>query len=50
MRSNVCKNDNEHRRTPQKLKVAGYKDDKFTQKVGDGRIYQCLLNPEKYTL
>ncbi|MEZ4794834.1 MAG: LysM peptidoglycan-binding domain-containing protein [Flavobacteriaceae bacterium] len=32
-----------------KLKVTGYKDDKFTQKVGDGE-FTTLLNPEKYTL
>lgn len=32
-----------------KLKVTGYKDDKFTKKVGDGE-FNTLLNPEKYTL
>lgn len=31
-----------------KLKVIGYKDDKFTEKVGDGE-FTTLLNPEKYT-
>ncbi|MEM7186311.1 MAG: LysM peptidoglycan-binding domain-containing protein [Bacteroidota bacterium] len=31
-----------------KLKVTGYKDDKFTDKVGDGE-FSTLLNPEKYT-
>lgn len=31
-----------------KLKVTGYKDDKFTDKVGDGE-FATLLNPEKYT-
>ncbi|MEM7084585.1 MAG: LysM peptidoglycan-binding domain-containing protein [Bacteroidota bacterium] len=30
-----------------KLKVTGYKDDKFSQKVGDGE-FSTLLNPEKY--
>ena len=32
-----------------KLKVTGYKDDKFSKKVGDGE-FDTLLNPEKYTL
>lgn len=32
-----------------KLKVTGYKDDKFSKKVGDGE-FSTLLNPEKYTL
>jgi nucleoid-associated protein YgaU len=31
-----------------KLKVTGYKDDKFTKEVGDG-IFTTLLNPENYT-
>ena len=31
-----------------KLKVTGYKDERFTQKVGDGE-FSTLLNPEKYT-
>ncbi|MEZ4778639.1 MAG: LysM peptidoglycan-binding domain-containing protein [Flavobacteriaceae bacterium] len=31
-----------------KLKVTGYKDEKFTEKVGDGE-FSTLLNPEKYT-
>jgi hypothetical protein len=30
-----------------KLKVTGYKDDKFSKKVGDGE-FSTLLNPEKY--
>ena len=29
-----------------KLKVTGYKDDKFSKKVGDGE-FSTLLNPEK---
>jgi len=32
-----------------KLKVTGYKDDKFSKKIGDGE-FSTLLNPEKYTL
>jgi len=31
-----------------KLKLVGYKDDKFTEKIGDGE-FTTLLNPEKYT-
>jgi len=31
-----------------KLKVTGYKDDRFSKKVGDGE-FTTLLNPEKYT-
>ena len=31
-----------------KLKVTGYRDDKFKEKVGDGE-FSTLLNPEKYT-
>jgi LysM repeat protein len=31
-----------------KLKVVGYSDDKFTEKIGDGE-FTTLLNPEKYT-
>ena len=31
-----------------KLKVTGYKDDKFSKKVSDGE-FNTLLNPEKYT-
>ncbi|MAM29897.1 MAG: hypothetical protein CMC13_12820 [Flavobacteriaceae bacterium] len=31
-----------------KLRVTGYKDDQFTEKVGDGE-FTSLLNPEKYT-
>lgn len=31
-----------------KLKITAYKDDKFTEKVGDGE-FTSLLNPEKYT-
>lgn len=31
-----------------KLRVIGYKDDQFTEKVGDGE-FTSLLNPEKYT-
>jgi nucleoid-associated protein YgaU len=31
-----------------KLKVTGYKDDKFSDPVGDGE-FTSLLNPEKYT-
>ena len=32
-----------------KLKVTGYKDAKFTKKIGNGE-FNTLLNPEKYTL
>lgn len=32
-----------------KLKITGFKDDKFTEKVNDGE-FTSLLNPEKYTL
>ncbi|GHC57922.1 CIS tube protein [Ulvibacter litoralis] len=31
-----------------KLRVTGYKDDKYTEKVDDGE-FTTLLNPEKYT-
>ncbi|WGF91819.1 CIS tube protein [Aequorivita marisscotiae] len=31
-----------------KLKIIGFKDDKFTEPVGDGE-FTSLLNPEKYT-
>lgn len=31
-----------------KLKIIGFKDDKFTEKVGNGE-FTSLLNPEKYT-
>lgn len=31
-----------------KLKLVGYKDNKFTEKIGDGE-FTSLLNPEKYT-
>ena len=31
-----------------KLKIIGFKDDKFTEPIGDGE-FTSLLNPEKYT-